>query len=249
MNVKIYFRTCNLFWPLSFQIPNMYLCTLSNFMQYKVVIAGASGLIGNLLLKQLLYHPDFSEVLVLVRNHLPVQHKKLKQLIVDFDHLEDYKAEINGHAIFCCLGTTRHKTPDLNLYRKIDQDYPVALAKIGVKNSMQQFHFISSIGANINSATFYTKLKGETEQDLKKVSFTSLFIYQPSLLTGVRKEKRFAERVATYIMKWANPFLIGRLKKYRSIPAAVVATAILNQSLKNNAGVFTYPSDQIKQLA
>jgi len=50
-------------------------------------------------------------------------------------------------------------------------------------------------------------------------------------------------------MKWINPFLIGRLKKYRSISAASVATAMLNQSLKNNAGVFTYPSDQIKQLA
>ncbi len=227
----------------------MYLCILSNFMEYKVIIAGSSGLVGSLLLEQLLHHPDFSEVLILVRNQLPVQHKKLKQLVVDFNRLEDYEAEINGHAIFCCLGTTRQKTPDLNLYKKIDHDYPVALAKIGAKNSMQQFHVISSMGANVNSAYFYTKLKGETERDLKNVSFPSLFIYQPSLLTGIRKEKPFAERIATHIMKWINPFLIGRLKKYRSISAASVATAMLNQSLKNNAGVFTYPSDQIKQLA
>ncbi len=218
-------------------------------MEYKVIIAGSSGLIGSLLLEQLLHHPDFSEVLVLVRNQLPVQHKKLKQLVVDFNRLEDYEAEINGHAIFCCLGTTRQKTPDLNLYKKIDPDYPVALAKIGAKNSMQQFHVISSMGANVNSAYFYTKLKGETERDLKNVSFPSLFIYQPSLLTGIRKEKPFAERIATHIMKWINPFLIGKLKKHRSISAASVATATLNQSLKNNAGVFTYPSDQIKQLA
>jgi len=200
----------------------MYLCILSNFMEYKVIIAGSSGLVSSLLLEQLLHHPDFSEVLILVRNQLPVQHKKLKQLVVDFNRLEDYEAEINGHAIFCCLGTTRQKTPDLNLYKKIDHDYPVALAKIGAKNSysckndyvgipvalakigaknsMQQFHVISSMGANVNSAYFYTKLKGETERGLKNVSFPSLFIYQPSLPTGIRKEKPFAERIATHIL-------------------------------------------------
>lgn len=218
-------------------------------MQHKVIIAGASGLVGSLLLRQLLHHPDFSEVLVLVRKLLPVQHKKLKQLVVDFNHLEDYEAEINAHAIFCCLGTTRKNTPDLNLYRKIDHDYPIKLAKIGVKNSIRQFHFISSIGANVNSFAFYTKLKGETERDLKVIQIQSLHIYQPSFLTGNRTEKRFGERLGMRFAKLINPFLIGKLKKYRSIAAVDVALAMLNQSLKNQTGVFTYPSDQIKQLA
>ncbi|RYE33510.1 MAG: oxidoreductase [Sphingobacteriaceae bacterium] len=218
-------------------------------MAYKVVVAGATGLVGSLLLEQLLPHPDFSEVLILVRKQLPLHHPKLKQLIVDFNRLADYQDEINGHALFCCLGTTRKKTPDLNLYRKIDHDYPVELAKIGAKNSMEQFHLVSSLGANVNSFAFYTKLKGETEKDLKNIRFASLHIYQPSLLTGDRKEKRFGERLIMKIARLINPFLIGRLKKYRSIPAVVVAKAMLNQSLKNNAGIFTYPSDQIKKLA
>lgn len=218
-------------------------------MPYKVIVAGATGLVGSLLLEQLLHHPDFSEVLILVRKKLPVEHQKLTQLVVDFNRLEDYQTEINGHAIFCCLGTTCKNTPNLNLYRKIDHDYPVALAKIGAKNSIQQFHYISSMGANVNSFAFYTKLKGETERDLKSVSVPSLHIYQPSFLIGNRKEKRFGERLGMKIAKLINPFLIGRLRKYRSIPAVVVAKAMLNQSLKSNTGIFTYLSNHIKTLS
>lgn len=218
-------------------------------MPHKVIVAGATGLVGSLLLEQLLHHHEFSEVLVLVRKQLPFQHEKLKQLVVDFDHLEDYQAQINGDAIFSCLGTTRQKTPDLNLYRKIDHDYPVELAKIGAKNSIPQFHIISSIGANSNSFVFYTRLKGETEQDLKKTGLQSLYIYQPSFLTGNRKEKRFGERFGMKLAKLINLFLIGRLRKFQSISAAVVAKAMLNQSLKTNSGIFIYPSDQIKKLA
>lgn len=218
-------------------------------MNYKAVIAGASGLIGSSLLEQLLNHPDFSEVTVLVRKKLTLQNQKLKQVVVDFDRLESYGHEINGHAFFCCLGTTRNKTPDLKTYRKIDHDYPIHLAKIAGKNSMQQYHFISSLGADSSSFSFYTKLKGETENDLKKVKLPSLYIYQPSLLTGERHEKRTAERFATGLMKIINPLLTGKLEKYRSIEAFIVARAMVNQSLKMNTGIFTYTSDQIKKLA
>lgn len=218
-------------------------------MNYKAVIAGASGLIGNLLLEQLLNHPVYNEVSVLVRKKLKVQHPKLKQVLVDFDRLADYQAEVNGHALFCCLGTTRSKTPDLKTYRKIDHDYPVHLANIAAKNSMPQYHFISSLGADANSFNFYTKLKGETENDLKKVVIPGIYIYQPSLLNGTRYEKRTAERFAIKLMKWVDPFLTGKLEKYKSIEAATVARAILNQSLKTNPGIFTYTSDQIKKLA
>jgi uncharacterized protein YbjT (DUF2867 family) len=218
-------------------------------MNYKAVIAGASGLIGSSLLNQLLNHPNYSDVTILVRKKLSLQHQKLKQLVIDFDHLENYGHEINGHALFCCLGTTRNKTPDLKTYRTIDHDYPVQLAKIAGKNSIEQYHFISSMGADASSYSFYTKLKGETENDLKKVQLKTLVIYQPSLLTGNRHEKRTAERFAIVLMKIINPLLTGKLEKYKSIEAVTVARAMVNQSLKTNTGIFTYTSDQIKKLA
>jgi len=218
-------------------------------MANKAVIAGASGLVGNELLQILLQQPQYDEVLILVRKELPVQHKKLVQLIVDFDHLDHHQQAITGYAIFCCLGSTRSKTPDLSSYRKIDHDYPVQLANIALKNKVPHFHLVSAIGANSASSNFYTKMKGETEEDVQAVGIRSLHIYQPSLLIGNRKEHRLAERVATGVMKIIDPLLLGGLKKYQSIAAANVAQAMFKQSLNQEEGVFIHPSDHIKQLA
>ncbi len=104
---------------------------------YRAIIAGASGLIGGFLLDILLQQPEYDEVLILVRKELPLQHEKLRQLVIDFDKLDDYTGRLTGHALFCCLGSTRKKTPDISIYRKIDHDYPLQLAQIAVKNGVR----------------------------------------------------------------------------------------------------------------
>ena len=220
-------------------------------MAYKAIIAGASGLVGSSLLNILLQQPEYNEVVVLVRKELPLSHKKLVQAIVDFDRLDQYQHIINGHALFCCLGTTRHKTPDMADYRRVEFDYPVQLAKLALDNQVIQYHLVSSMGANVNASSFmyYTKLKGEVEQAIEHIALPCLQIYRPSLLTGERNENRPEERVATGIMKLVDPLLIGPLKRYKSIPAQTVAMAMYKQSLQSKEGVFIHPSDHIKQLA
>lgn len=218
-------------------------------MSKKAIIAGASGLIGSQLLAILLQKPDYDEVLILVRKELPIKHKKLVQLVIDFEKLDEHNKAITGHAIFCCLGSTQKKTPDLAVYRKIDHDYPVKLAQLAKQNGVEQYHLVTAIGANSKSSHFYTKMKGETEDDIQNVGLKCLHIYEPSLLTGSRKESRPAERFATVLMNFINPLLIGSLKKYRSIPAQTVAMAMFNESIKNEEGVFFHPSDKIKLLA
>ena len=218
-------------------------------MAKKAIIAGASGLIGGLLLDIILQRSGYDEVLILVRKELPLQHIKLKQQVVDFDRLTEYSALSTGDVIFSCLGSTQKKTPDLTIYRKIDHDYPLHLAEIALKNKIGQFHLVSSLGANPAASNFYLKMKGETEADIKKVGLHSLHIYQPAFLTGDRKEKRQGEGFLLGLMKIIDPLLIGGLKKYRSIPAKTVANAMYNESLINQAGIFIHPSDKIKQLA
>lgn len=214
-------------------------------MSNKAIIAGASGLIGSKLLNILLQQPNYDEILILVRKELPIADKKLVQLVIDFEKLDEYAGAITGHAIFCCLGSTKKKTPDLAEYRKIDHDYPVKLAQLAKKNDVKQFHLVSAIGANSISSNFYTKMKGETEEDIQKVGLKCLHIYRPSLLTGDRKESRPAERFAIGLMKIIDPVLIGSLKKYRSIPAETVARAMFNESKKKEEGVFIHSSDKI----
>lgn len=218
-------------------------------MSNKAVIAGASGLIGSKLLNILLQEPYYDEVLILVRKELPVSHKKLVQLVIDFDKLGDRAASITGRAVFCCLGSTIKKTPDLAVYRKIDHDYPLKLAQLAKQNSVGQYHLVSSIGANSKSSNFYTKMKGETEVDIEKTGIKCLHIYQPSFLVGTRNESRPRERFFVGLMQLIGPLLIGNLKKYSSISAGTVARAMFNESIKKQEGVFVHTSDKIKLLA
>lgn len=218
-------------------------------MAYKAVIIGGSGLIGRKLINILLQRPGYDEVICLSRKKIALTADRLTQVIVDFDHLENYADQIKGHACFCCIGTTKSKTPDPNEYRKIDHDHPVKLATIAKQNGIGQYHFVSSIGADYNAKVFYTKLKGETEEDLKAVGLEALHIYRPSFLTGERNEFRIMETMLVTIMKVVNPLLLGPLKKYRSISAYQVASAMFKKSLENIPGVFTYESDEIKQIA
>lgn len=217
-------------------------------MSNKAVIAGASGLIGSKLLEILLHEPYYDEVLILVRKELPISNKKLVQLVIDFDKLDDHTTAITGHAFFCCLGSTIKKTPDLAEYRKIDHDYPLKLAQLAKRNSVEQYHLVSSIGANSESSNFYTRTKGETEADIEKVGIKCLHIYQPSFLAGPRNESRPREHFFLGLMKIIDPLLVGSLAKYRSIPAATVARAMFNESTKKQEGVFVHTSDKIKLL-
>lgn len=218
-------------------------------MSKKAVIVGASGLIGNDLLNFILQSYEYQSVLILVRKKIAISSPKLVQLVVDFDELDKWADLINGHVLFSCLGTTKAKTPDINEYHKIDHDYPVKLAQIAHENKMKQFHLVSSIGADVNSSVFYTRLKGETERDIEYIGIPTLHIYRPSFLEGRKKGERFMENFLNGLMKVFNPLLIGSLKKYRSIPAATVAMAMFKQSLKNEAGIFIHPSDKINLLA
>ena len=218
-------------------------------MPYSVILVGSSGLIGSNLLSELIQSEAISEILLLVRRSTDVSSSKVKELIVNFEKPNSYSIDIQADIIYSCLGTTKSETPNSSLYRQIDLEYPLNLAKLGQKNGVAQFHIISSLGADAGSSNSYLKLKGELEQELKKLTISSLHIYQPSFLIGERKKDRLADKIMKPVFRLIDPLLIGPLKKYRSIKAADVARVMLNQSIKDLKGTFTYPSIQIQDLA
>jgi len=222
-----------------------YLCIMS----YKAIIVGASGLIGSNLLKILLAEPLYTGITILVRKKTGISNPKLTEILVDFDTFDIYALNINAHALFCCIGTTKNKTPNLTDYYKIEHDYPIKLGQLALENGVKQYHYVSSIGADKNSAAYYTKFKGQTEHDLQQLNLQVLHIYRPSILAGDRKDHRPMEQFANALMNIINPLLIGQYKKYRSIPAKTVAMAMYKQSINSEEGVFIHPSDQIKQIA
>lgn len=217
-------------------------------MSKKAILVGATGLIGADLLNKLLASNYYSEVLVITRREIKNENIKFNQLIIDFEDIHKYETEIIGDDVFCCLGSTAKKTPDLKVYKKIDYQYPLDVAKIALKNGAKTYSLISAMGANVNSSLFYTRTKGEVERDLQLIPFLNINIYRPGLLDGKRKEDRKIENLFIGFMRIINPILIGPLKKYRSIKAETVAAAMLNQANKKLKGAFIYPSNKMEIL-
>lgn len=218
-------------------------------MSKVAVIAGSSGLVGTELLHQLCALKEYSAIRLLVRRPSGFIHAKVQEFMVDFDHIETFTEQIRGDVFFSCLGSTKAKTPDKRRYYQIDHDFPLHMAEAAITNGVQQFHLISAIGANDKSSNFYLKMKGKTEQDIDKIPFRSKHFYRPSFLAGDREESRMLEKVGLGLFKLINPLLLGRLKRYRSIPAKDVAKAMIIQSLKDLAGSHYYESDKIQEIA
>lgn len=215
------------------------------------VVLGASGLTGGLLVNELLNDKDYKTVRVLVRKTLTIIHPKLQQQIVDFNDKEDFSNKMgDGDVIFSCIGTTQKKVNgDKDLYEKIDHDIPVNAAEIGVSHHFKKFLIVSAVGANENSSNFYLRLKGKTENSLKRFPFECLSIFQPSLLNGKRKETRTTEQIAETVMDLLSFLLLGPLQKYRAIGADNIARAMVYESKQKKTGIHYYHYGEIMDMA
>lgn len=205
-------------------------------MSKTALIIGASGLIGRNLVFELLKNPVYTKVTVLVRRDMVIKHDKFNQIMLDFNHLEDYKASIVADHIFCCMGSTSAKTPDKENYRRIDFDIPLQTAKIAFNNGAERFLLVSSMGASLDSKIFYSRLKAELEHAITKIGFNTTFILRPSLLLGNRLESRPLESISQSLMRVLNPIFIGPLKLYKAIKGEVVAKALMHAALSNKTG-------------
>jgi uncharacterized protein YbjT (DUF2867 family) len=208
-------------------------------------IAGATGMTGAALLSQLLRDPRFDRVLAFVRRPLTVVDPKLVECPADFENLHETSF---ADTAFCCLGTTIKTAGSEAAFRKVDHDYVLAFARAAKARGASHFALVSSVGADVSSRVFYSRVKGETERDLQEIGFPSVAIYRPSLLLGERREERSGERWATIAMQALAPLMLGPFRKYRPIRSATVARAMLKQALEPQGGVRIYESDKIEEM-
>jgi uncharacterized protein YbjT (DUF2867 family) len=214
-------------------------------MSKTAILLGATGLVGGKLLHLLLVDDGYDKVKLFSRSSCDVSHPKIEEHLGDLFQLEQFAEKFTANVVFCCIGTTKSKTPDKETYRKIDYGIPVNAAKLSKQNSIPCFQVISAMGADVSSRTFYNKTKGEMERDVLAEGVTNTYIFQPSLIGGERDENRFGERVAQFFMGIFS-FLIP--KKYEMIAPEIIAKAMLQVA---NTGYKKHriPSDEIKEIA
>jgi uncharacterized protein YbjT (DUF2867 family) len=213
------------------------------------LIAGATGLVGGHLLRQLLDTPEYGRIIVLGRRPVDLAHPKLTQVTADFAALEQVRADLRCDDAFCCLGTTIRQAGSQDAFRAVDHAAVLAFAWAARRHGAQRFFLVSALGANAGSRVFYNRVKGETEEALEVLDFKTLAIFRPSLLLGRKERTRLGERVGEVVMWLAEPLLLGSLRKYRAIQAEVVARAIVRCSFgRDSQGVLIFPSDEIQDL-
>jgi uncharacterized protein YbjT (DUF2867 family) len=211
-------------------------------------LIGATGLIGNYLLEELLNDPFYDTVRNLIRRPLNKTHPKLEKKIVEFNDGDSLLVALsNSDVIFCTIGTTMKKVKgDKVAYRKIDYDIPANTSRFCKMVSCEKFILVSSAGANKKSINFYTRLKGEAEDAVKEAGLKTVHIMRPSMLLGKRKETRAGESIGKFIMTNLS-FLIP--KKYKAIHGKDVAKAMLVLSKRNKEGFFIHENAEIKELS
>ncbi|RYC71131.1 oxidoreductase [Spirosoma sordidisoli] len=205
------------------------------------LLIGATGLIGDLLTHQLVNSPDYSSVKVLIRKSLTWQHPRLQEVQFDFDHPNGLLTQADD--IFCCLGTTMKKAGSRDAFRKVDYQYPLDIARLGLANGAKQFSIVTAMGADTNSSFFYNRVKGEVERDLTALGYPTLLIFRPSLLLGNRTENRFGERLAEGAMRLFAPLIPAR---YRGVDAAKVANAMRQTAQQGLTGKHIFESDALQ---
>jgi len=215
-------------------------------MKLTANVIGATGLVGKQLVQQLLENQSFEIVRIFVRRDSGIQHPKLDQQIIDFKDETTWAKKLTGDVLFSALGTTLKQAGSKEKEYKVDFTFNLNFATKAKENGIENYVLISSIGANAKSRIFYTRMKGELDEAVKKLNFKNLAILRPSSLTGERKEKRPAEIISIPVLNFLTRFM---LKKYRPIKDETVAQAMINAVLKPNPEKTIWEAVEVFTLA
>ena len=211
------------------------------------LLFGASGLVGNHLLNQLISNNNYSKIKLFARSTINVSDPRIEIIQTDFNNLENHKEDIIGDDCFFCIGTTKKNSPDKNEYKRVELEVPKQIAQIAKSNSVNSFVFVSSGYADPKSSGDYLRFKGEVEEELKRLNFPKLGIMRPSFLLGDRKEKRIGEKIGIFVFKLLSPLFVGPLKKMKPIHSAIVAKAMIAITQNNNSKII-FESNEISEI-
>lgn len=196
-------------------------------MARTALIAGATGLVGSALLRQLTSDSTWSEVRVIGRRPPPLEAGRIRFVSSDFSNLDELATDLGADDVYCCLGTTIRTAGSREAFERVDYHYVVDLARAAQAAGAKRFLVVSAVGASASAATFYSRVKGRMEQAVMALPFEAVHVVQPSLLLGDRKEHRPGEALAQKLSPLLSSLMRGPLTKYRPVRDTEVAVALV----------------------
>ena len=207
----------------------------------KILVAGSTGLVGKTLIYECLQK---HEVIAISRRPFKFPNN-VKQELIDFN--EDFSLKPADH-FFICLGYPLqlfdliYMRPKIKpRFEKVDYILVTKLAKMAFEAGIKNISVISAVMADKNSLNHYLKIKGEMEEEIKKLSFNKINIFRPSHLLGKRENNvgldvQIFEKVTNIFGK----VLPSQLKDFKNVEAKTLAKNMLTKALNNKTGVNYY---------
>ena len=211
------------------------------------LIAGSTGFLGSKILNHL-YKED-QKIYCLSRRKNEINSINIEDIIIDFDAINNLSLPKIDH-VYLCLGhelrawelmsmPDREKGP----FYKVDYEYTLSIAKKAEEVGATSISLVSAVGANQNSKSFYLKTKGDLEEEIKKLRFKTINIFQPGHLAGrINWQRKKSEpRLDVFAFEigslFFDPFLVSGLQKFRSINADKLANFIVKSTINENLGI------------
>lgn len=212
------------------------------------IVLGATGLVGKSLVELLIQDDTFSGIKLLLRRPSGFNHPKIKEHIVYFGDIDSFQELIRGDVLFSCMGTTLQKAGSKEAQFKVDYTYQYDVAKAAADQGVKDYVLVSSANANAKSLIFYSRIKGELDNAVRKLPFERIFIFRPSILMGERTEKRKGEEIGGKLMNGLGK-LFPPMKKYRGIQGKEVAQAMVAAYKSSTSSKSTiYTLDEVFDL-
>jgi uncharacterized protein YbjT (DUF2867 family) len=208
----------------------------------KAIVIGATGATGKDLVNVLLQDADYTSVVVFVRHPTGIHHSKLLEIITDFDKLQSVSNQINGDALFSCLGTTLKAAGSKEKQWHIDYEIPLEFATIAKANGVSVLVLLSAYGSSATSKVFYSGLKGRLEDSIGGLAFNKYIIFRPGLLLR-KNTDRVGERISAGLLIFFNR--LGILKKIRPLPTSLLAEKLAKAPKILSAGKHILSLDKI----
>ncbi len=212
----------------------------------KAIVIGSTGLVGSNLIQLLLKDNDYNSVVSFSRKSLGISHPKLIEHIIDFEKPFDWKSKVMGDVLFSALGTTLKQAGSKDAQYKVDFTFQYEFALTAANNKVPNYVLVSAAFAKVNSSIFYSRIKGELERDVEKLSFAKTIFIRPGLINGNRKDKRIMEKISATVLSFFSK--IPGLKKWKPIAGAEVAQAMINAEKTAKSGKQSYTLQQVFDL-
>jgi uncharacterized protein YbjT (DUF2867 family) len=201
----------------------------------RVVLFGATGMVGQGVLRECLIDPDVQTVLSIGRSATGQNHPKLRELVhrdlLDFSAIENELAGFD--ACFFCLGVSSAGMQETD-YRRVTYDITMAAAQTLARlNSNMTFIFISGMGTDSTERgrTMWARVKGQTENALLRLPFKAAYMFRPGVIVPMHgiKSRTALYRVPYALMGPALPLLKAAFPKYvtttEALGRAMIAVA------------------------